>query len=217
MKIILEFDDFHHDKSVNCIDSIYALTERYPNVIINLFTIPCYNSSPLYESVNWCSEVASLIRSKNLCIGVHGLFHTQEEFANKTFQDAHESLVRAHEILEKSNIEYTKVFRGPHWGICQSTIAALIDHEYRYIYSHKKHSNLTNIYSDKINFVYYNWNLKDNFGTFENSLSNNICVAHGHTRDVCGNGIRESMDRIIYGLDKLMESDDFEFLRIDQY
>lgn len=217
MKIILEFDDFHPEASVNCLDSVEFLIKKYPKIVINLFTIPCYLSQPLYDSKYWCSSVAEHISNKNICLGVHGFMHTQEEFARKTYETAYSSLMNAHEIFEKSGLKFSKVFRGPHWGICGPSMEAITYCKYTHIYSHIKHKNITDRYCNEIKVIHYNWNLKDNFGEYENEPVGNICVAHGHTGNVCGNGIRESMNRITTGLDKLMNNESFEFLRIDQY
>lgn len=217
MRIILEFDDFHPDQSVNCLDYAEYLIQRYPRIVINFFTIPKYIGHELYKSKYWCSSVAEHIKNKNICLGVHGLLHTQEEFAQKTYQSAYAALQAADNIFKTSELEYTKVFKGPHWGICGPAMEALTYCKYKYIYSHVKHKNITDRYLDQIKVVHYNWNLKDTFGVYEHSLSGDICVAHGHTGNVCGNGIGESMSRIVSGIDQLMTTDDFQFLRIDQY
>lgn len=215
MRLIIEFDDFHYDKSVDCLDSAEYLIKKYPNIVINFFTIPKYMGQPLYDSKLWCSEVADHIKNKNICLGVHGLTHSQEEFAYKSYNTAYNALNEAHQIFDKAGLSFVKAFRGPHWGICGGSIDALIYCKYKFLYSHPKHNLITDRYTDQIKIVHYNWNLKDEFGIFENPFSGNTCVAHGHTSNVCGNGIKESMSRITHGIDAIMSDCEIEFLRID--
>ena len=94
-------------------------------------------------------------------------------------------------IFEKNNIDFLKVFRGPQWGINEYTFEALIDLNFTHIYSHENYLELNNKFKDNIKIIYYNWNLKDNF-----ELKNEIIIAHGHTHNVCDNGIEETFDKI---------------------
>jgi hypothetical protein len=74
---------------------------------------------------------------------------------------------------------------------------------------------LNEYYENKLNIVYYNWNLKDeyNYEAFENPIKKDIVVIHGHTHNVCGNGIEESFPRF----ENFMGRHEVEFARINEY
>lgn len=211
-KIILEFDDFHPDKSVNCLDIVHELIcSRYPNIIINMFVPTHYNGTPLSSDKKWCSFVRDYVLHGNLCIGVHGQFHTQEEFKNLSYKESYNRLTAIEHEFNKACIPFKKIFRGPHWGIGPASIGALLAKRYTHLYSHKSYQKFNDSYSSEIETVYYNWNLKDEFGVFENQ-PNDFIVAHGHTSNVCGNGIEESFNRIVSAI----ENNDFDFYSLDK-
>lgn len=212
-KIILEFDDFHPDKNVNCLEILNDLISRYKkqNIIINMFVPPCYHGTPMSDDREWCSKVRKHILSGNLCLAVHGRIHSQEEFKNLTYQESYMSLLNAEEEFKKSQLPFKKIFRGPHWGIGTASIGALIARRYTHLYSHTSYQKFNDSYSHEISIVYYNWNLKDRFGVYENTWSDFI-VAHGHTSNVCGNGIEESYNRIVEALD----NNEFDFYSLDK-
>ena len=221
MKLILEFDDFHHNKEVNCIDHVIKLISKYPDddIVVNLFSIPIYNGVPISKDKSWCRDVSDLVKAGKVCIAVHGTNHTQEEFKNIPYPTAYFLLDRSRKEFNEAGIDFVKAFRGPHWGICRAAVDALIVSKYTHIYNHTKYSDLENIFhpEDDITFVHYNWNLKDDFGVYENELTNDIIVAHGHTSNVCGNGIQERFDSIINGIDILKSTGDLEFLKVTDY
>jgi len=218
MKIILEFDDFHHHKDVNCIDEVHKLISLHDDIIINLFTIPLYRGIPIGEDLGWCRDVSSLIECGKVCIAVHGTFHSQEEFRNTNYNQSCLLLEKSKQEFEKAGINFTKVFRGPHWGICEDAVNALIENGYTHLYNHTKYLDLENkMGNKKISFVYYNWNIKDDFGTFENEVKNNIIVAHGHTSNVCGNGIKERFHAITQTISELKDAGELEFIRVTDY
>lgn len=212
-KLILEFDDFHPSKDVNCLDVVIDLISRYKkrNIILNMFVPAHYNGIPMSSDPGWCSSVRNYILSGNLCLGVHGRFHTQEEFKNLNYSDSYTSLTEVENEFKRCNLPFKKIFRGPHWGIGPASIGALIAKRYTHLYSHTSYQQFNDSYSHEIEIVYYNWNLKDRFGVFENSWSNFI-VAHGHTANVCGNGIEESYNRIVEALD----NNEFDFYSLDK-
>jgi len=210
MKLILEFDDLNPHPEVNCILVIDQLIQRYPNIILNFFTIPNYlGTSPLYNDKEWCKKIRKYIDSGNINLCVHGCYHTQEEFKHLNYVDAHKCLLYGLNVFKYSGLPVARVFRGPHWGINHETFMALRALNFTHVYSHISYAALNQSWEDEIKVVYYNWNLKDNFGIFENP-PNDVIVAHGHTPDVCGNGIGQSHNRICNALD----SNSFEFLRV---
>lgn len=188
MNLVLEFDDFHWLHPENCLDSIYYLIKIHPAIKISLFTVPCLRGRNLNENKEWCDNVRKLIESNNIQLCVHGLTHSQEEFKHKNYLQALNSLSIALQIFHSVNLPVAKVFRGPHWGLNEESVKALIDLNFTHIYNHYDYKHL---YSDNIKFIYYNWNLKDNFLGGEGDI-----IAHGHTHNVCQNGIFESLDQI---------------------
>ena len=212
MKLILEFDDFNPLSEVNCLSEIKYLVSKHSNIKITLFTSALYQRVPLFYDKKWCEEVLELIFNDNIRLAVHGLYHTNEEFKSKTYDDASVSLLLAESIFTHSKLPFIKVFRGPHWGINSQTCEALVDLNYTHMYIHENYGFLQNTFKDKIKSVFYNWNLKDDFDSGMLS-EQNIIVGHGHTHDVCGNGIAESLSRI----EKCIINFNPTFLFADEY
>lgn len=196
MNIIFEFDDLHWDPTVNCIEQIEYLINRYPDIKLSFFTPVYYNYQYIYDDKQWCDKIRKYITSNNLTLGVHGLTHSVEEFKHKTYEQACNALITAESIFNKADLPFVKIFRGPHWGINDDTYKALIDLNYKSIYTHFDYLNLTFKYPN-IKSIIYNWNLNEEFNIKDNWHSDDIVIGHGHTHNVCGNGIQESLNRII--------------------
>jgi predicted deacetylase len=218
MKLILEFDDFNPNPQVDCLAVARELIEKYPDIILNFFTVPVYEGIWLHYDTKWIEKVKKFIDSGNINLGVHGTHHNFLEYKNKTYIDAKLSLMESLHNFDRANLKVSKVFRGPYWGINEDCVKALIDLGYTHLYSHKEYTALNEKYADKIKIVYYNWNLKDEWPKLENPLDSNIVVAHGHTSKhahlSCGNGIWECYNKICDFIDS---QENIEFLRIDQY
>lgn len=218
MKIILEFDDLNPNPQVDCLAVARELIEKYPNIVLNFFTVPVYEGIWLHYDIKWVEEVRKLIDSGNINLGVHGTYHSFLEYKNKTYVDAKLSLIESLHNFDRANLKVSKVFRGPYWAINEDCVKALIDLGYTHLYSHKEYTTLNEKYADKIKTVYYNWNLKDEWPKLENPLDSDIVVAHGHTSRhphlSCQNGIWECYEKICATLDSF---DNVEYLRIDQY
>ena len=195
MKLLLEFDDFNPKRDVNCLSTIQYLVRVFPNIKITLFTSPLYERNPLFSDQQWCRDVLQLIQSDNIRLAVHGLYHTTTEFKHKTYNDASISILLAESIFNHSGLPFIKVFRGPQWGMNNYTIEALIKANYTHIYNHEDSKWLELDFINKIKFVYYKWTLKDNLPENLTTI-NDVVVAHGHTHNVCNNGIIESVQKI---------------------
>lgn len=206
MKLVLEFDDFNPNAAVNCIDTAERLVSLYPDVKLSFFTCALYERTPLFSDVSWCDRVRKLIDSNNAKLAVHGLYHTVEEFKAKSKNDALLSLIIAESVFRVSKLPCAKVFRGPHWGINDATYEALIELEYQSVFTHVDYASLGVKYP-QINSFIYNWNLKDNDCT-----ERNLVIGHGHTHNVCENGIDESFDRIC----SFIDNNKPEFLFVDE-
>jgi predicted deacetylase len=190
MKLILEFDDFHWDHPENCIVTINKLINYSPSVKISLFTVPNLREKPIYLNKNWCSEVSELISNGNLELCRHGFDHSFLEFKEIDYKSAYEKLVIGDYYFQKADLNCKKVFRAPYWGMSEFAVNALNDLDYTHLYNHEEYSHLDKSFNGEI--VRYTWNLADSY--INNNT--NIVIAHGHTHNVCGNGIEECFNKI---------------------
>lgn len=188
--IILEYDDFHPKEPENCLREIYKLIEEVPDIKISLFTTPIHSGYCMSSSPQWCDEVRELIKAGNLRLAAHGMFHTSEEFKHISEEECMLKLARIEQEFFVSNLPFAKVFRGPHWGINRASYNQLIAAGYSHIYTHEDYRALSD---PRIKSVFYNWNLKDP----QPPEGDDIIVAHGHTHNVCGNGIQETLSKVV--------------------
>jgi len=217
LKVILEFDDLHHNPDVDCLPVAEELIKTFPNLIINFFVPPCYNNVPLYANKTWCDKLRSLISAGNVCLGVHGTYHSSEEYKYYNYTQSVDKIKLSENIFRAAKLPFVRVFRAPQWTINQHNMDALCDLGYTHIYSHTNFKKLNEVYKDKITVVYYNWNLKDTYGVLENPLQSDTLVSHGHTSQIpslsCGNSIYDQFDKIC----NFVEGNTLTFLRIDEY
>lgn len=218
MKILFEFDDLNPHPNVDCLPIIKKLVEKYPSIVLNFFTVPCYEGMYLYDNKEWLEELKSYVELGNVNLAVHGTRHSVLEYKNKTREEALKSLSESYSVFDIAKLPVDKVFRAPYWAISEGTIRALIDLGYTHLYSHKEYEELNNQFADKIKIVYYNWNLRDEWPKLENPLTSNIIVAHGHTSKYgnlsCGNGIWDAYYKICVFMNN---NPDVEFLKVEDY
>lgn len=194
MKLILEYDDFCSHDPENCLDTLYEMIKEVPHIKFNLFTVPAMRGDD--NSNEWVNSVQELIDNGNVQLSVHGLYHSFLEFENVTpfACKSYFNLINTYKEMYK--VPWLPVFKGPNWGLNNITIEELISRGYTHIYNHEDHRHLEVLYLDKIKFVYYNQNLKDEI------IPQDLIIAHGHTHNVCNNGIRETKDRVLKFVDK---------------
>ena len=180
------------------------LISKFPLIKISLFTTPLLNNLPLFNDEKFIEKIKFYINSNNIRLAVHGLKHDMEEFKFLDKKEATNRLLTAQSIFEHCNLNYAKVFRGPNWGVNENTIEALNDLQYTHFYNHENYKHLENKFNGKV--VYYNWNLKDE-ASEENTL-----IAHGHTHNVCDNGISQVLPKII----KFIQNNNLEFKFVDE-
>ena len=193
MSLVLEFDDLHWKLPENCIESIRTLVEAVPNIKLNFFTVPQHSFIPLHSNPTWCAEIRNLIQQGNIKLAVHGLTHSELEFKIDDKNLINDKLATAESLFDKANLPYTKIFKGPHWGITQTVYDVLLSRGYLAVYSHDTYKNLSSV----LKTIFYNWNLKDNPPTNIDTI-----IAHGHNLNVCGNGIQDSTAKIIDFINK---------------
>jgi hypothetical protein len=188
-ELVLEFDDFHWLAPENCLAVIKRFTEAVPSIKLTMFTVPFLRGNALFANPEWCREVAELCGNGNLEIARHGCSHAPLEYEHCNYDYAIKSLLLGNNILETSGIPYVRVFRGPYWGLNSDTVRALNELGYTHLFNHRDHSAVGKAFNGKV--VFYNWNLGQPAPAFR------FLVGHGHTHDVCGNGIEQTFDRIM--------------------
>lgn len=214
MKFVLECDGFHPNVEVNYLQAVKELVNEFPNILINLFTIPCYKGTPLYESRDWCKDVRTLIRSNNIRIAVHGTYSTKEEYKYYDYKTAVDKLKLGESILHAAGIDFVKVFKGCDWGLCEQSVDALCDLGYTHIYSHQSHSALNEYIKSKgIQTPIYNLDLTDVYGTFETLPISSTFIVHGHT----STDHKTWTDETIIRIKEFIKAYNPIFLGVDEY
>lgn len=193
--LVLEFDDFHWRSPENCLDTIDILVKARPDIKLSLFTVPNLNTMPIWTGTAFCKRVRGLCESNHIRIAIHGLTHDQEEFKNVDQAQAIRKLEHAETLLRMADIPFTKVFKGPHWAINEATVWALNKMSYTHLYSHRDYEKIADGFLGAK--VFYNWNLKD-----EAPTDTDILIGHGHTHNVCENGITEVSSKILTFVEK---------------
>ena len=188
-KLVLDFDDFHWSSPENCIDTIDSIVSACSNAKLSFFTVAKLQGRPLDQNPDWTARVRSHIEAGNICLGVHGLLHTRKEFKDKTYDEAIRDIREAERHFGRAELPFQKVFKGPHWGINEATYKALSELGYTHVYTHPDYANLSH---PAIKNVFSNWNLKDKYRDVAETMT-----GHGHTHNVCGNGIAQVMHRVI--------------------
>ena len=93
-----EIDDISPE--IPCEDSLIEKSDI-------LWVIPIYNNKPISENKEWCSYILSL----NKTLGLHGVYHTYEEFLNQEISQ--EQLNLAISEFEKCFNQTPLIFKPP--------------------------------------------------------------------------------------------------------
>jgi calcineurin-like phosphoesterase family protein len=212
MKFVLEYDDLHFMEPENCIETIDRFVERYPDIKISFFTIPFLRGFPINGNEQWAERIREHIKNNNVRLALHGLHHTPEEFKFFNYDQSIACLTMAESLFNEADLPFVKVFRGPHWGLCEGAVNALIRMKYTHLYNHEDYRELGDSVKNKIKVKYYNWNLTDEPPErgFLDSIAGKPIITHGHTHDVCGNGIGETFDKVCNFIDN--NNVDFKFV-----
>jgi len=198
-RVVLEFDDF---SPINHrLDLFRQLRERFPKLKVSLFTVPNQDGRhPLDRYPAWCGEVREL---DFLEFCVHGLSHSDNEFAHKGRFVCGRRLREAERIFLASKLPFQKIFRAPRWQIDDGGYSALADLDYA-VADHTEHMT-----PSELRCYQYNWSINDPLPSYP------ALRGHGHVQNVCGNGIEECFDHLM----KLPRETEFmfvsEYLRLD--
>jgi len=208
-KIIFECDDEH--PTLSCLSHLEKFWQVFPDFHMNFFVPAALNGYRISErsAIRWTSVIRDLIYKGKVTLAVHGLYHSPEEFKKIDKAEVDLRLSAAEQYFEEAELDFVKVFRGPHWGINGDTFEVLIDRGYTHVYSHTDYKELNDQFADKIKIVYYNWNLADPYPEF---LPDEIVVAHTHSHNVCNNGVPESLPKMA----ETFRKHPFEFIKVDQ-
>lgn len=186
-QIVIDYDDFHQNPKVDCLDSLFKLRDFDSRIKITLFAVALFEGVQIGLNANWSAKVRDLIDSDTIGLAVHGLYHTQEEFKSLTKREAKEKILQAEEILNRHSFKPIKVFKGPNWGINQATYEALAELDYTHVFTHP---TMTYISHPSIKNVVYTDNLKDKL------VLKDTMIIHGHTWNVCDNGIEQTLNKL---------------------
>lgn len=183
MKVAVEYDDF---SGVNhSLDLLEKIKEHYPNFKVTLFTVPweirfsqsIQHSSPitLEKFEKWCDVVGN---TDWMEIALHGLTHAPMEFAELSYEAAVKRIVIGMKMFENRKFKnFTKIFKAPQWAISPEAKQAVKDMGFV-------------VLEDQ----YYNWNLANDK---PNADAKEPYIMHGHIQNDCGNGMEESLHRVM--------------------
>lgn len=193
--IIIDFDDLHYRHPENCLQTIQYLVDRNDKIKLLFFTIPYLDRLEIGNDDPFCKKLRKYIDSGHIQLAIHGTYHSSEEFKSLDYENARMKISLSERLMKEADLPFIKVFKGPHWGLNKSTIDVLMDRCYQAVFNHEDYKNLE---VAGIDFKYYNWNLKDDYV----APTDRLVIAHGHTHNVCGNGIQEIADKLLMTLEE---------------
>jgi hypothetical protein len=205
--LILEYDDLHWKSPENCLDVIEKAVSRYPSIKMSFFCTPMHSYLPLSRNRKWCDAIRSFISSGNICLAVHGLFHSTEEFKDKSYAESRDTIGAAEREFGNAGLPFVKAFRCPQWTCNRTIYPALESLGYSHFYTHEMFKGFIPSES-KIKSVIYNWNLKD-----EAAPEADVIVGHGHTWNVCDNGIKQTF----LTMERFLSEHPVEFKFVHEY
>ncbi len=178
--IALEADDFNPKN--HRFDVLDKLRDRYDDFKITMFTV-CwdirYNSQkgglPISKYPAWVNAVRHAVEDGWMEIAVHGLTHVPHEFLELEPRLAAAKVKFAEDFLKDTQIPYTKIFKPPYWELPDDSKEAIEEMGFKVVED-----------------GYYNWNIKDKFPVEEDEI-----IAHGHVQNEMGNGLEESLIRLM--------------------
>lgn len=176
MKIAIDYDDFSpRNSNLGILEDI---KEHFPNFKVTLFTTPWEirwgEMTPITEE-RFKPFVDAIKSSEDwIEIAIHGLTHAPMEYAELTYDGARKRTIVAEKMFDNRGIKICKLFKAPQWEISKEAKQAVEDLRYTVLED-----------------GYYNWNLSDERPNLDKLL------AHGHIQNTCGNGMSETLDKIM--------------------
>lgn len=143
-------------------------------------------------------------------ICVHGLNHFGPgEFGEISADEAKKRIIVAERLFRKVQIPYVKIFKAPHWALSAEGKAA-IEQEYveEVLAKLPEYNGQTFGGFTVVEDHYYDWNLRDHMPKPQELGDQDIVVTHGHVQNVVGNGLAETMDKLM----KLPPDQEFIFI-----
>lgn len=189
-KVIFDLDDLSN--KYDCFDQLVKLKKQIPNLKVTLFTIPGRTNMKLLDKCKMQDWIE---------LAIHGIYHDSNfEFAKKTYEQAYYKIWKACDPNY-----YTKGFRAPGWQISTATMEALKDLGFWVAIQYSDgrfEGHPDGPHQPKVieNLPYYDLKEPDD----------EVIKIHGHTWNVCGNGLKD----LIPTLRKYADS---EFIFIDNY
>jgi len=180
--------DFHDYSPLNSnLGLLEDIHDHYPNCKITLFTVPweirwgeqTLITLPKYKPFVEATKKA--VKQGWIEIGIHGLTHAPGEFLINKRDDLSDyqyfkyRLMAAQRIFERVKLPYVKLFVAPFWQLHPQAKKAVESLGFRVV--EEKDSN---------------WNIKDHY-----PKNKKIVKGHGHIQATCGNGLEESLPRIL--------------------
>lgn len=159
-------------------DKIHEWREATPNGKVTLFAIPRRISDGLLKRYLDLPWVE---------VAMHGWHHARWECLYWTWEDAEEKMKRA------ADRGFVRGFKAPGWVITPEVYEGARKAGFWVA----DHSRNVDIYGD-LDVPTYVYNDKKSHG---------VIAAHGHTHNVCDNGLEEAYDRFLFP-----ESVDFKFV-----
>lgn len=194
-RIILDFDDLHWSAPENCLDTIQRLVAEVPTVKMNFFTVPKLRNRPLSQNNWWCREIRKYIDSGHVMLSVHGLLHDHLEFESIAQPLAKQKIKEGLKLFEEAELPVHRIFKGPNWGINAATVRALAELEFEGLFTHPTiHADLVPLIEELGMWARpYDLNLAD---SIDSAPDKKEIITHGHTHNVCSNGILQVAHKI---------------------
>lgn len=185
MIVTLESHDYSPvNHNLGLLEEIHS---HYPSCKLTVFCVPAEARFTKKAAILSASEYKPFVAATKkaikqgwLEVGVHGLTHAPNDFGinrskkTKDFDYFKIKLMMAENIFKKAGLPFVKLFVAPFWQLHPEAKRAIESKGYRVIEE-----------SD------HNWNLRDDFPNLP------INIGHTHIQNTCGNGLEESLPRIL--------------------
>lgn len=188
MKIAIEYDDFSPRNSNLAI--LEQIKEHYPGFKVTMFTVPWEirfgQQTPITDK-DFAPWVEAVNAHKDwIEIAVHGLTHLERgpkgnpaEFEKISADETWKRITVAEKMFVNRGIDFVKIFKAPQWLLSKAGKEKLEEMGYTVVED-----------------GYYNWNLKDEF-PHKLAEKGDLIIGHGHVQGVCGNGMEETLEKIM--------------------